>query len=216
MYKAKICGIREERHLHAAVNGGASYVGFVFFEKSRRNVSISVAKQLANQVPKDVQRVALMVNPTNVFINKILKSVPIDMLQLHGHENSERIHTVKKISSLPVMKAVGISSKEDLVLVKNYETIADQILLDAKPPFNSEVPGGLGASFDWNILSGFRCKKPWLLAGGLTAKNVKLACQITGAMEFDVSSGVEDNAGIKSEEKILKFLKAVTGVVNAK
>ena len=128
------------------------------------------------------------------------------MIQLHGNETVERVDRIKSISKLPVMKAIGIKTKADLALVNQYEVVADQILLDAKPPANALSPGGLGQSFDWDILSNFKTKKPWLLAGGLNAQNVKSAIKKTGATEFDVSSGVEDRFGVKSERKIFEFL----------
>ena len=212
MYKVKICGIREAQHLHTAVDSGASYVGFVFFEKSRRNVSIKTAQILANLVPKGVVRVGLMVNPRDSFIHKVLENVPIDMLQLHGHETVERVKKIKKMSNLPIMKAIGIGAKEDLAIVKKYEKFVDQILLDAKPPSEAKVPGGLGNSFDWDILCDFFCEKPWLLAGGLTSANIKMAIEKTRASQFDVSSGVEDKFGTKSKKKIFEFLNTLKGI----
>tara|TARA_A100001011_G_C13923943_1_gene680310 strand:+ start:36 stop:683 length:648 start_codon:yes stop_codon:yes gene_type:complete len=211
MFKVKICGIREVRHLRAAVKSGASYVGFVFFEKSRRNVSIETAQRLARKVPKGVLKVALMVDPTDEFAFNILNHVPIDMLQLHGNETIDRVQRLKNISNLPIMKALGVNTKSDLAAIKKYEMVSDQILIDAKPPVESKVPGGLGKTFDWNILSEFQSKKPWLLAGGLTSKNVKIAIEKTGARQFDVSSGVEDECGVKSEEKIFEFINTLKG-----
>ena len=123
MYKVKICGISEAQHLNAAVESGASYVGFVFFEKSRRNISIETAQLLANQVPKGVVRVALLVNPRITFIRNVLKNVPIDMLQLHGQETIERVKNIKKITNLPVMKAIGVATKKDLVLVDRKSVV---------------------------------------------------------------------------------------------
>lgn len=209
MYKVKICGILEDRHIFAAAQSGASYVGFVFFEKSRRNVSIPTAQRLANDTPNGIVRVALLVNPSNICINRVLENVSIDMIQLHGNETVERVNEIKGVSKLPVMKAIGIKTKADLALINQYEVVADQILLDAKPPVNALSPGGLGQSFDWNILSNFEPKKPWLLAGGLNAQNVKSAINKTGASEFDVSSGVEDRLGVKSERKIFEFLNTL-------
>ena len=92
MFKVKICGIREAHHLKVAVESGASYLGFVFFDKSRRNVSIEVAQKLAKATPRDVVRVALMVNPDDALISRVLDTVPIDMLQLHGHESVSYTH----------------------------------------------------------------------------------------------------------------------------
>ena len=216
MYKVKICGIKESRHLDAAVRYGASYVGFVFFEKSRRNLSLRSASLITRMVPNSVCKVALMVDPTDEHIKKVLENASIDMIQLHGNETRERIEEVKRLSRLPIMKAIGISLKEDLMQVKRFERVVDKILLDAKPPKNSLVPGGLGKPFDWNILSGFQCKIPWLLAGGLSVDNVKTAIKKTGAYEFDVSSGVEDKFGVKSERKIADFLNMFEGGLIAK
>ena len=216
MFKVKICGIRELSHLEVAVKNGASYVGFVFFKNSRRNVSNTIAQKLASQTPSDVVRVALMVDPSDDFVKQILDSVSIDMLQLHGQESVDRVFNIKSMTNLPVMKAIGVSDKNDLGIIKEYEKVADQILLDAKPPVSSNVPGGLGHQFDWGLLSGFEFEKPWLLAGGLNSKNVIKAIKATGAMEFDVSSGVEDEFGIKSKIKIVEFLNTVRGKSNAK
>ena len=206
MFKVKICGIRETHHVKAAVESGASYLGFVFFDKSRRNISIEVAQKLAKATPSYVVRVALMVNPDDALISRVLDTVPIDMLQLHGHESVERVSNIKAMTGVPVMKAIGVGNKNDLAIIKEYELVADQILLDAKPPLTSDVPGGLGRPFDWSIINGFVFKKPWLLAGGLNSKNVKKAIKQTGATEVDVSSGVEDEFGTKSEKKILEFI----------
>ena len=215
MFKVKICGIQEKQHLHAAAESGASYVGFVFYQNSRRNVSIQTAKDLTREAPREVLRVALMVNPTNEFICTILNDVTIDMIQLHGNESVERVRCIKNLVNMPVMKAIGVSSKYDLAIIKKYETVVDQILLDAKPPVGSMVPGGLGKKFDWDLLSGFHCKKPWLLAGGLNANNVRVAIKKTAATQLDVSSGVEDKSGRKSRKKIVEFIDTLKGNLDA-
>lgn len=216
MFKVKICGINELRHLKVAVQSGASYVGFVFFGKSRRNVSIDKARELSMKTPSGVVKVALMVDPGDEFIGQVLDNVPIDMLQLHGHESIERVLNIRTRTRVPVMKAIGVSDESDLAVIREYEMVADQILLDAKPPLSSSVPGGLGQQFDWNIINGFEFKKPWLLAGGLNSTNVEKAIKRTGATEVDVSSGVEDQFGIKSETKITEFLNVLKGDFNEK
>lgn len=214
MFKVKICGINEHQHLEMAVQSGASYVGFVFFEKSRRNISTEIAKELADQTPCEVIRVGLMVDPTDALIRRVLDTVSIDMLQLHGHESVERVFNIKTMANIPVMKAIGVSKIEDLAIIKQYEMVADQILLDSKPQLITDVPGGSGQQFDWRIIKGFEFKKPWLLAGGLNSENVKKAIEQTGASEVDVSSGVEDKFGIKSKTKIFEFLNTVKGCPN--
>ncbi len=211
MYKVKICGICEAKHLRAAVESGASYVGFVFFEKSRRNISIQMARSLVTGVPPEVVSVALMVDPSNEFICRVLENVPIDMLQLHGHETTNRLREIKNLTNLPIMKAIGVKSRDDLAIIEEYAIVADQLLLDAKPPKGAKVPGGLGNKFDWRILADFKCEIPWMLAGGLTSENIKTAIEQTTAFQFDVSSGVEDKFGTKSEKKIFEFLNTLKG-----
>ena len=155
-----------------------------------------------------------MVNPTDTFICQVLERVSVDMLQLHGNESVDRVESIKRLTGLPIIKALGIRNKDDLGLINKYEIVADQILLDAKPPVDAKAPGGLGKSFDWDILACFQFKNPWLLAGGLTAKNVKIAQKKTGAIQFDVSSGVEDKFGRKSKKKIFEFLNELKGVID--
>ena len=211
MLKVKICGISQSRHLKVAVEFGAAYVGFVFFNKSPRNLTLEKAHSLSLETPPGICKVALLVNPDDIFIDNLLNRIPIDMLQLHGSESPERVAMIKSKSRLPVMKAIGVSSESDLIQVKAYADVADQILLDAKPPSGSTVPGGNGRSFDWRILTGFSCAKPWFLAGGLNAENVNQALNLSGATQLDVSSGVEDKFGNKSETKISEFLSILKG-----
>jgi len=206
--RVKICGLSTLEGLQAAVDAGAAYVGFVFFPKSPRNVDIATARALAQQVPVGVAKVALVVDADYALLDAITESVPLDMLQLHGHESPERVFEIKARYGLPVMKAVGIADAGDLALLETYQSVADQILVDAKPPKMADLPGGNGLSFDWTLISRRRWPKPWMLAGGLTPENVAEAIALTGAAQLDVSSGVEISAGVKDGTKIASFMKA--------
>ncbi len=206
--RVKICGLSTEAGLKAAFDAGAAYVGFVFFPKSPRNVSIVTARSLAQQVPVGVAKVALVVDADDALLDAITESVPLDMLQLHGHESPERVLAVKARYGLPVMKAVGIADADDLALLDTYQAVADQILVDAKPPKMAELPGGNGLSFDWTLISRRRWPKPWMLAGGLTVQNVAEAIALTGAPQVDVSSGVEMSPGVKDRAMIAAFMTA--------
>lgn len=210
--RAKICGLTSAEDVHSAVSAGAAYVGFVFFEKSPRNVSIAQAAALAVEVPVGVCKVALVVDADDAALDAITDAVPLDMLQLHGSETPERVAEVRARYGLPVMKAVGIREQADLAALDVYLNVADQILVDAKPPKGAELPGGNGLAFDWSLLSGRRWSKPWMLAGGLTPENAQRAMNLTGARQLDVSSGVEDAPGQKSQAKIEAFLGALEGV----
>jgi phosphoribosylanthranilate isomerase len=180
----------------------------VFFEKSPRNITILAAHELALAAPLGLAKVALVVNPSDAELDAITATVPLDMLQLHGRETPERVAEVKARYGLPVMKAVGIADGDDLPKLESYFGVADQILVDAKPPKGGELPGGNGLSFDWRLIAGRRWPCPWMLAGGLTPENVAEAVKMTGAKQVDVSSGVEDAPGQKNAELIQKFVQS--------
>ena len=204
----KFCGLRSVADIDAAAQAGARYVGFVFFAKSPRNVTLEQAATLALEVPQGICKVALTVNADDAFLDALTATVAIDMLQLHGHETPERVAGVKARYGLPVMKAVGVADASDLTQLETYMRVADQILVDAKPPKGADLPGGNGLAFDWRLIAGRRWPKPWMLAGGLTSENVAEAARMTGARQVDVSSGVEATPGVKDAALIAAFGKA--------
>jgi phosphoribosylanthranilate isomerase len=204
----KICGLATVDDVRACADAGANYMGLVFFEKSPRNITIPAARELAFAAPLGLAKVALVVNPSDAELDAITATVPLDMLQLHGRETPERVAEVKARYGLPVMKAVGIADGDDLPKLESYFGVADQILVDAKPPKGGELPGGNGLSFDWRLIAGRRWPCPWMLAGGLTPENVAEAVKMTGAKQVDVSSGVEDAPGQKNAELIQKFVQS--------
>lgn len=206
--RVKICGLTSREAISAAIQAGAAYVGFVFFPKSPRNLSIEAARALALEVPEGVAKVALTVNAEDRLLDEITSSVPLDMLQLHGSESVERVTAVKTRYRLPLMKAIGIADAPDLAAINAYSGVADQILVDAKPPNDAELPGGNGLSFDWRLVAGHRWSVPWMLAGGLTPDNVGEAIRLTGAKQVDVSSGVESAPGVKDVTAIRAFIEA--------
>lgn len=206
--RVKICGLKTPDTVDAAVSAGAAYVGFVLFDASPRAVSVDEARALAIGVPPGVAKVALVVDADNARLDEITGRVPLDMLQLHGSETPERVAEVRARTGLPVMKAVGIAEAEDVAKIDLYADAADQILVDAKPPRTSVLPGGNGLSFDWRLVSNRRWATPWMLAGGLTPDNVAEAIALTGAKQVDVSSGVESAPGAKDSALIRAFLDA--------
>ena len=204
----KFCGLQSADDVSAAASAGARYVGFVFFEKSPRNLSLQRAASLALEVPLGLCKVALTVNADDAFLDALTNVVAVDMLQLHGSETPARVTEIKQRYGLPVMKAVGIAQAEDLPQLDAYMNVTDQILVDAKPPKGSALPGGNGLAFDWRLLAGRSWPKPWMLAGGLTPENVAEAARMTGARQVDVSSGVESSPGVKDAGLIAAFGKA--------
>lgn len=206
--RVKICGLTRPEDVSAVADAGAAYAGFVFFPKSPRNVTIEQARHLAVEVPVGVAKVALVVNADDALLDAITAAVPLDILQLHGSESPKRVSEVRSRYGLPVMKAVGVADQEDVAALDLYAEVADQILVDAKPPKNADLPGGNGVSFDWRLISARRWSKPWMLAGGLTPDNVAEAIALTGAKQVDVSSGVETAPGVKDAGVILEFIQA--------
>lgn len=206
----KICGLSDEAAVAAAVEGGAKFIGFVFFAKSPRHVSPARARALVRNVPKRVTRVGLVVDATDELLARIAATAGLDMLQLHGHETPERVADIRGRFGLAVMKVVPVAEAGDVEKARAYEGVCDRLMFDAKPPQGADRPGGNARAFDWALLAGLRTKLPWLLAGGLTARNLGDAVRLSGARAVDVSSGVEDRPGVKNVFKIKEFLQAAS------
>lgn len=204
----KLCGLTRPEDIAAAVDAGARYIGFNFFEKSPRYVTPEQAAELAVLLPEGICKVALVVDADDAFLEALLAVMPADMLQLHGKETPERVTEIKARYGLPVMKVVGIADAEDLIALDAFERVADQILVDTKPPKGADLPGGNGLAFDWGLIAGRRWPVPWMLAGGLTPDNVAEAIRLTGVNQVDVSSGIETAPGVKDADLIAAFCKA--------
>ncbi len=205
----KICGLTAPDHVRAAADAGARYLGFNFFPKSPRYVSPEQAAELAALVPVGVAKVALVVNASDEELDSITEAAPFDMLQLHGSESVDRVREIKARYGLPVIKVIGVADAEDLTAIDEFSEVADQLLIDAKPPKNAVLPGGNGLAFDWRLLAGRKYwRKPWMLAGGLNPDNVAEAIRMTGARQVDVASGVESAPGVKDPALISAFIKA--------
>ena len=198
--KVKICGLTDPADIPAAILAGASYVGFVFFPPSPRHLCLELAAEMAHAVPEGIAKVALTVDADDAMLDELTAAVPLDMLQLHGNESPARVSAVKQRYGLPVMKAIGISSETDLTQIDFYSKVADQLLIDAKPPKGASRPGGNAVAFDWSLIAGRKWTVPWMLAGGLTPNNVAEAIRQTGASQIDVSSGVERVPGVKDAD----------------
>jgi phosphoribosylanthranilate isomerase len=210
--KVKICGLTREADVLACATGGASYIGLNFFPRSPRFVATPLARDLALAAPVGLAKVALLVDADDATLDAILATVPLDMLQLHGHENPARVADIRARYGLPVMKAIGIAEAEDLAQIDLYAAVADQLLIDAKPPRGAVLPGGNGLAFDWRLLAARKYwTRPWMLAGGLTAANILEALRRTGATQVDVASGVETAPGLKDAALIAAFVQAAQG-----
>ena len=206
--RVKICGLRTLADVQAVADAGAAYCGFVFFPKSPRNLSLAEARPLALAAPPGLAKVALTVDADDALLDAITEAMPLDMLQLQGHESPDRVAHIRARYGLPVMKAVGVADEGDLVALFDYSLVADQLLIDAKPPKGAALPGGNGLTFDWRLVAQRRWLRPWMLAGGLTAANVAEAVRLTKARQVDVSTGVESAPGVKDHARIAAFVAA--------
>ena len=206
--EVKICGLKTEAALDAALGSGADYVGLVFCAASPRNLDFETAHRLAERARGRAKIVTLLVDPDDTLLDLVVAAVAPDIIQLHGSETPERVAEVSKRLGRPVLKAVKVVDADDALGALTYAGKADRILFDAKPVPGAALPGGNGVPFDWEALAGVRGKLDYMLAGGLTPANVAEAIRLTGATAVDVSSGVESRPGEKDPELIRSFLHA--------
>jgi phosphoribosylanthranilate isomerase len=205
----KICGLKTPETVAAALNGGASHVGFIFFAKSPRNIEPEVAGRLREAARGRAKAVAVVVDADDAKLDRIVSEMKPDMLQLHGKETPKRVTEVKACFGLPVMKAFSVSQAADLENIAPFLGVADRFLFDAKPPKGSDLPGGNGVFFDWRLLAKLDPKIDYLLSGGLNAGNVDEALALANPHGIDISSGVESAPGVKDVGLIDAFFRAV-------
>lgn len=205
----KICGLTDETGVDAACGAGADLVGFVFFKKSPRHVTLATARDLASRVAGRAGTVALTVDADDATLDAIVEAVSPDYLQLHGAESPERCAEIRRRYARPVIKAFGIADAADVARIPSHFGAIDRILVDAKPPRDATRPGGLGQRFDWGLLDVLGAHLPLMLSGGLDATNVGEAIAIAGPDGVDVSSGVESAPGRKDPALIRDFVAAV-------
>ncbi|UZK69748.1 phosphoribosylanthranilate isomerase [Sphingomonas sp. S1-29] len=208
MTTAKICGLSTPETVAAALTGGASHVGFVFFPPSPRHLSFDQARMLAEPVPGHVGKVGVFVDPDDSLLAEAIGAGRLDVLQLHKTP-PERIAAIRARHGIEIWAAIAVRTRADLDAAARHHELADRILYDAKTPEGATLPGGMGVRFDWTLLDGYRHPLPWALSGGLDAGNVQDAIRQTRAPIVDVSSGVESAPGVKDVSRIAAFLAAV-------
>lgn len=207
---AKICGLSTPEAVKAAFDGGAAFLGFIFFEKSPRNVTPETAGRLIQPIRgRGVKSVAVTVDADDAFIDRLMGAMKPDLIQAHGKETPSRVREIAVRSGVGVIKALSVSSAADVAQGQAYDGLVEHLMFDAKPVEGSVLPGGTGARFDWGLLDGRRFSRPHFLAGGLDPWNVGEAVKVSGAPLVDVSSGVERGPGLKDPALITAFLDAV-------
>lgn len=210
--QTKICGISTFDAADAVVDGGADFLGLIFFDKSPRHISIDQAEVLGTHVDGKVDVVAVTVNAKDTYLDAIVRAAKPTHLQLHGTESPDRVTELKRRYSLPVIKAFAIRDAQDFEKTKVYNGAADLFLFDAKPPAGSQLPGGNGISFDWEMLPTHTKGTDYMLSGGLSIDNIEEALRQSGAHMIDISSGVESSPGVKNCSKIDALLKRVKDI----
>lgn len=205
----KICGLKTDTAMAAALAGGASHVGFIFFAKSPRFVDPAEAGRLRQAAIGKAKAVAVTVDADDALLDEIVARMQPDMLQLHGSETPVQVAELKTRYVLPVMKVLSVSEAADLERIKPYVGVADRLMFDAKPPKGSQLPGGNGVAFDWRILAGLDAGLDYMLSGGLNAANVGDALRLANPPGIDISSGVESAPGVKEPALIEQFFRAV-------
>ena len=203
----KICGLKDVEALDAALARGATHVGFVHFPKSPRHLEIGEMARLRERVGNRAETVVVTVDPDDALARRLANEVRPDWLQLHGSETPERVAELRERTNLRLMKALAVASPEDLAAIDAYR--ADRMLLDAKRPEGSDIPGGNGVSFDWSLLAALDPSCDYMLSGGLDAGNVADAIRRVRPRGIDISSGVESAPGVKDVRLIHRFFDAL-------
>lgn len=210
--QTKICGLSTAETVAAALAGRAAFLGFNFFPKSPRYVTAEVAARLAAPARGPAKIVAVTVDPADAELDEIARVLAPDLIQLHGKETPARVHAVRARTGIEVIKVLSVAEASDIEAARHFDGTVAHLMFDARPPKGSPLPGGVGARFDWTLLTGRRFQRPWFLAGGLDPWNVEEAINLSGAPIVDVSSGVERGPGLKDPALIAAFLDAVRRV----
>ena len=202
----KICGLREKDSLICCEANNVDFFGLIFYEKSPRNISFNEAKELVEFSNN------FAIKPVGVFVNHkisdlkdIIKYLNLKYIQLHGDESQSYINEIKNEFKLKIIKKISIKTQSDLIKINNFENL-DYLLFDYKPKSN-ELPGGNSKAFNWNLLKDVKIKIPWFVSGGINESNIKKIQKTINPHGIDLSSGVEQSLGIKSNKKINNLFK---------
>ncbi len=205
--RVKICGITTFNDAIDAVEAGADALGFVFYEKSPRAISIEQAAAITQKLPPFITSVALFVDASESYVEQVCQAVDIDLLQFHGQEDDKYCSHF----SLPYYKAIQVHGNMDIYAASRHYLNARAILLDS---YDKNLPGGTGKSFNWDIIPDV-LPQPIILAGGLHSGNIAQAIDTVNPYAVDVSGGVERHKGVKDGKKIRQFMDAVLQTINA-
>ena len=196
--KVKVCGMTNLKDTLVTVEEGADAVGFIFYKKSPRSVTMKLVRETVLELPPFVDTVGVFVDETAEQINKIADYCNLDMVQLHGDESPTFCKRIRR----RVIKAFRVKDMQSVKKLSNFQVSG--FILDT---FSESLHGGTGKVFDWNLALPAKKFGPVIMAGGLTPNNVRQAIQRVRPYGVDVCSGVESEPGIKDHKKIRFFLK---------
>ena len=197
--KVKICGMTDAATIQTAIDHKVDYLGFVFYPKSPRNLTPKQATLLTKNIPSHINKVAVLVNETDQFIEYIKND--FDTFQLHGDEDLNRVKELKKKYNKKIIKAIKVTDENSAKKFQQFEDEVDMFLFDSPAMEKS-------AKFNWQILQNLKITKPYLIAGSININNVDEVLKYN-PYGIDVSGGVEKNRGVKCGDKIIKFLDKV-------
>jgi len=205
--KIKICGIKKIETLKCCIQNNINYFGLIFYKKSPRFITYESALDLINYSKnKSISSVGVFVNENIEYLDKIIKKLKFNFVQLHGNENDEYIKEIKKSNNTKIIKVVSVSALSDIKKITKYPN-SDLFLFDYKPN-NKELPGGNAKKFNWSLLKGIKIEKPWFLSGGININNINDINDYAIPYGIDVSSGVEEKPGIKNNKKIVSLVNS--------
>ena len=202
----KVCGIKTEAILDAAIEAGADMVGLMHFPRSPRHLELDPIGELISLARGRIETCVVLVNPDNTLVAQVAALGP-DWIQLHGPETPHRVEAIRDEAGIAIMKVVSIGGPEDVAHIADFAECADRILLDTKPPKGADRPGGLGHTFDWGLLKALDPSLGFMLSGGLTPDTVGAAIKAVRPMGVDASSGLEKSPGVKDAGLVRAFVE---------
>ncbi len=206
----KICGVKNHEIAQHAIDAGANFIGFILYKKSHRNINIKNCEKILSEIKNLTIPVAVTVNPDDKLLDDLLR-IGFQYIQLHGQETHEMVQRIKLKYDFKIIKAIGISSSDDLDELVKYEPFVEYFLFDSPP--QAGIQGGTGHRFDWKIIENLSITKNFFLSGGLNNDNIISAINLKKTSYFDVSSGVEDSEGIKDKQLITEFIEKAKNII---
>lgn len=205
--RVKMCGTTSARDAMAAVEAGVDALGFIFVKKSPRYISPDDAASIIDILPPFVTKVGVFVDSRPKDIIETITYCGLNQVQLHGNENPQKCMEIRRANQIfSICKAFRVGVEAPPIDFSAYSPVVDSVLLDT---YVKGQEGGTGETFDWDLIARLKLDRPLILAGGLSAENVREAIQSVAPYAVDVNSGIEVAPGIKDHKKLTTLLQEV-------